>query len=71
MDQHTPSPLSRLVIDPGSPPEHWVQKNNPVHVNARILNLWETTIALITNERVLSQDQDRFLAMIHDHKVCT
>ena len=61
--------LSPLIIDSGSPPEQWVKDSYKVDVNARILSFWEASVSLIKNEGVLGQDQKRFLAMIHDHKV--
>jgi len=63
------SPLSTLEFEAGTPPQFWIEKSQSTGLTARILSLWETTISLIAGEWVLGQDQLRFLAMIHDHKV--
>ena len=63
--------IDSLSIDAGSPPEEWLDGSYKVDVSARIISLWETTVCLIKNEQVLSENQREFLAAIHDHKVRT
>lgn len=58
-----------LLIDAGTPPEEWLRVSSSRTCTAIILSLWETTVGLIENEEVLGKNQERFLAMIHDHKV--
>ena len=60
---------SDLRFDAGTPPSQWIKFGQSVEMKARILSLWEMTEELIHNEKILSKDPDRFLAMIHDHKV--
>ena len=62
-------PLDSLLIDAGTPPEQWLGVSRDVGTTAIILCFWETTVSLIKNERLLSGDQRRFLAMVLDHKV--
>lgn len=66
--QTPPSHPSLLVTSAGSPPKEWIKTSHRVQLNARIISLWETTVFLIRDEAILGQDQQRFLAMIHDHK---
>ena len=60
---------SDLQFDAGTPPSQWIKFGQSVGMKTRILSLWEMTEELIHNEKILSKDPDRFLAMIHDHKV--
>ena len=66
-----PSHPSLIPTRVESPPKGWIESNRRVEITARILLLWETTFFLIRDEPVLGRDQQRFLAMIHDHKVST
>ena len=58
-----------LKFDAGSPPPQWLKSCADIESKARALHLWETTIGLIHNEKALSEDPKRFLAMINDHRV--
>lgn len=67
---------SDLKFDAGEPPSQWLDLNrtgerlntsNTIVTMAIISSLWETTMGLIHNEKVI--DPDRFLAMVDDHHV--
>jgi len=59
---------SDLEFDPGSPPLGWL-KSPFIEAKARATCLWEMTMGLIHNEEVLKKNPQRYLAMIHEHKV--
>ena len=65
----TTSTLSDLWFEAGSPPPQWLESCPDIESKARVLCLWESTMSLIHNESFLSQDPDRYMAMILDHWV--
>lgn len=67
--EQPPSLLDSFRINAGDLPPEWVNRSYEVHIVSRILLLWENTVSLINNRELLCQDQQRYLAMIYDHKV--
>ena len=63
------TPLGSLIVDPGTPPQEWLDLSTSSTATSIILSLWETTVFLIENQEFLGRNQERFLAMVHDHKV--
>ena len=61
---------SDLEFDARSPPRQWLTFHS-IEVKVKALCLWDMTIGLIHNEAILSKNPERFLAMIHEHKVGT
>jgi hypothetical protein len=61
--------LIKNVFNPGPPPPGWLEPSQLLKHKARIVSLWNTTVGLIHDERLLQADPNRFLAMIGDHKV--
>jgi len=59
-----------LEFDPGPPPQQWLEIPY-LETRTRGLCLWEMTVGLIHNEKILSENPRRFLAMVHEHKVST
>jgi len=60
----------KLTINVPLPPPQWRQKALTEPINGALVHsLWEWTTSLIANEAVLGQDEQRFLAMISDHRV--
>lgn len=60
---------SHLRFDAGTPPSEWLDPSTNIAVTAVALHLWEMTVSLIHNEEALSEDQDRYLAMVYEHWV--
>jgi hypothetical protein len=63
------APLNTLLVDVITPPKEWLQIASSATCMAITLSLWESTVSLIENEWFLGKNQERFLAMVHDHKV--
>ena len=66
---HRSALLNTLLIDVGTPPKEWLQISSSVTCTTIILSLWESTVSLIENEWFLGKNQERFLAMVREHKV--
>lgn len=62
-----PGGLPSLKVPP--PPPEWVDLPIPIAHRARVLVFWESTVFLIENEKILCENQLRFLATVLDHKV--
>jgi hypothetical protein len=58
-----------LTFDVPAPPQEWIKSFISVDIAARIISLWETTVFLIVNRTILCRDQQRYLAMLRDHRV--